>query len=395
MDPATVTHECALPDRGAGTDAERRAARALEDELRASGRAVDIEPHWVRPQWALVLALNCALLVAGSVLAVPVPVAGLAVIGVVLAALVLELLGRLQLLRLLTPSRATQNVVSAPSGPERPVLLVIAAGYDAPRGGLAYRAWIQRAWRSFERWGGGRLPGPLAWPVIAGVLLLGVAVARTAGGDGIGIALLQLVGTVVALVAVALLADIALSDYGPGASEAASAGVALALARELADASLRALDVEVVLAGAATGPALGMRAYLRARRDRPRQETIVLGIGPCGRGPVGWARAEGPLLALRYHPRLVELGAQVAHEEAHLRAAPFTARGLPSCAHPARVLGFPSLLVACRPVPPVAPEENELDDLDLAATLDAVDFCVALVAKIDRDVAARYGLGDG
>jgi hypothetical protein len=314
---------------------------------------------------------------------------------VVLASLVLDLLGRLHVLRLLTPARATQNVVSPPGGPERPVLLVIAAGYDAPRGGLAYRPEIRRAWAALDRWIGGHLPGPLAWLPIGGTLLLAVAIARTAGAEGIPLDVLQLLVTVGLLVAVALLADIALSDHGPGASEAASAGVALALARELADAPLRAIDVEVVLAGAATGPALGMQAYLRARREWPRQETIVLGVGPCGRGAVGWAAAEGPLMAVRYHPRLVELAAQVATEETHLRARPFTARGLPSCAHAARVLGFPALLVASRPVERAAPDDDTLEDLDMSAVLDAVDFCVALAAKVDREVAARYGVPVG
>jgi len=148
-----------------------------------------------------------------------------------------------------------------------------------------------------------------------------------------------------------------------------------------------------VLAGAATGPALGMRAYLRARRDWPREETVVLALGPCGRGPVGWAEAEGPLVALRFHPRLRELATQVADEERHLRAAPFVARGLPSCAYPARVRGFPTLLVRSRPEEPIAPEGDTIETIDPAATRDAIDFCLALVTKIDRDLAARYGAG--
>src|SRR5207342_216200 len=82
MDPATVIHDCALPGRGAGTDAERRSADALAGALRASGREVAIEPVWVRPQWAFVQAVHVALLVGGGLLAIEVPAAGLALLAV-------------------------------------------------------------------------------------------------------------------------------------------------------------------------------------------------------------------------------------------------------------------------------------------------------------------------
>jgi len=52
--------------RGPCTDAERRAAGWLHDELRAAGHEAWVETHWVRPHWALALALG-ALLAAGSV----------------------------------------------------------------------------------------------------------------------------------------------------------------------------------------------------------------------------------------------------------------------------------------------------------------------------------------
>ena len=391
MDPATVIHDCALPGRGAGTDAERRAALVLAEALRADGRAVAIEPVWVRPQWALVHAVHVALLIAGGLLAIKVPAAGLAVTAAALVSMSLDLLGYGSPVRRVSPARATQNVVAAPAGPERPVRLVIAAGYDAPRGGLAYRARFQRWWRAAERWAYGRLPGPLAWLAIGGALLLVLAIARTAGAQGTPLDVLQLLVTIKLLVAFTLLADIALSEPGPGASDAAAAAAALAVARELADGQAPTVEVEVVLAGAATGPALGMAAYLRARRGWPRQQTIVLAIGPCGRGPARWARAEGPLVPLRCHPRLDQLAAEVARSESHLRARPFTARGLPSAAHAARVRGFASLMVCSRPETPVAPEDDAVEDLDMSAVLDVVDFCVALAGRIDRDVAARYG----
>ena len=57
-------------DRGPCTDAERRAAAWLHDELRAAGHEAWVETHWVRPQWALSIALHAALGVAAALLGV-------------------------------------------------------------------------------------------------------------------------------------------------------------------------------------------------------------------------------------------------------------------------------------------------------------------------------------
>ena len=59
--------------RGPCTDAERRAAGWLHDELRAAGHEAWVETHWVRPQWALSLALHATLGVVASVLAITAP----------------------------------------------------------------------------------------------------------------------------------------------------------------------------------------------------------------------------------------------------------------------------------------------------------------------------------
>ena len=47
--------------RGPCTDAERRAAGWLHDDLRANGHEAWVETHWVRPQWALSLALHATV----------------------------------------------------------------------------------------------------------------------------------------------------------------------------------------------------------------------------------------------------------------------------------------------------------------------------------------------
>ena len=56
--------------RVAGSDAERRAANWLAEELAASGRDVSVEPFWCRPNWALAHCWHIALAVAGSLISV-------------------------------------------------------------------------------------------------------------------------------------------------------------------------------------------------------------------------------------------------------------------------------------------------------------------------------------
>ena len=57
----TVAGLAAFARRGAGTDAERRAASWLAGELRESGREAVIEPFWCRPNWAFAHAWHVFL----------------------------------------------------------------------------------------------------------------------------------------------------------------------------------------------------------------------------------------------------------------------------------------------------------------------------------------------
>jgi hypothetical protein len=73
MRPAeTIANLEGLSGRGAGTDAERRAAVWLARRLNAattgvrSRRTARIEPFWCRPNWALAHAWHAAMAVAGS-----------------------------------------------------------------------------------------------------------------------------------------------------------------------------------------------------------------------------------------------------------------------------------------------------------------------------------------
>src|SRR2546421_12710060 len=89
--------------RGAGTDAERRAANWLANELAASGREVAVDTFWCRPNWALAHAWHAALAVAGSLLSVAsAPLGGALGLASLLSIVADELLG-VSIGRRLTP----------------------------------------------------------------------------------------------------------------------------------------------------------------------------------------------------------------------------------------------------------------------------------------------------
>jgi len=384
---------CAHEGRGPGTDAERRAGRFLEGRLREAGREVEVETHWTRPHWPLVHALHGSLGVGGSLLATTEPVAGLAVLAVTLVSCVSDLTGRFHVLRRITPERATQNLVSpSPEGAaERPVRLVIAAGYDAGHGGLAYRDALRRRDARIRRALGGRWPGPFGLMVAALALLVAVAGARAAGPDTQWLGVVGLLPTVGLLIAVALLLDIALSDTTPGAGDAAGVAVALELAAVLNAAPPQRLAVEVVLAGAAHGPHLGMRGYVRRHRPSVDPERVaVLHIGSCGGGTPAFWTHDGALFPLRLHRRLVQLAAEVAVSEPHLRARPHYGRE-GTGAYPARVARWPAIAVACLDRDGVPPRSGRSEDtpenLDPAAAGAALELCLALIDRLDHDLA--------
>ena len=297
---------CSFRGRGACTDAERRAALWLHDELRARGHEPFVETRWVRPQRWAALALGCLLCVAGGLLAVPLPVAGLAVAALGALSLAVEAFGRAGPVRLLFPRRATQDVLTVAAG-DAP--LAIVAAYDAPRSGPAVgRALLRRA--------------PL---VASGALVAAAAGARVGGVEAAWLGAAQLVPTIVLLGAFAAAVDAGLSAWSPGANDDASGvAVALALLDELAREPPRSLAPALLLAGA--GHAV--------RPGRP--EGVVLELGPCGAGrPVvrgrhpqaetAAARAAEALGATVGGDPPIAAGVRIACTDAHAHTADDTA----------------------------------------------------------------------
>jgi hypothetical protein len=412
MDAAqTVSALAAFEQRGAGSDAERRAALWLRGELRTRQRDATVETFWCRPNWALTHAWHVALAVAGSLVSVGSPKVGGALILVALVSLSVDALTGRSLGRRLTPERASQNVVSrAPGGPPTPagdtrsgagagpirdgrppVTLLITANYDAGRAGLAYRPALRRAAARLQRATGRMAPGWLGWLALAFTWLLVTAVLRAGGAGGTAIGVAQLIPTAALVLGLALLLDLASAGYAPGANDNAS-GVALALAltRVIDAAPPRRLSVEVVLQGAGDGTMTGLARHLRGRRrELTARNAVVLGIGPCGAGEPFWWSGDGPLIPLRFLRRLTEVAQRVTGAGTEIGATGHRGRGT-TPAFPARLAGLPAITIGNLDPDGLAPRSHRSDDLPDAVDRGAIDrlltLALTLVDGIDADL---------
>jgi len=359
--------------RGACSDAERRAARVLARELRAMGRKARTETVWVRPQWPAIWLVHAVLGVVGSVASVEAPAVALGVLGFAAVSALGELTGRLALVSLAFPRRATQNVLS--DSPDRaPVRLIVTAAYDAPRAHTPFVRPLARLDGWLQRRTGGWWPHPLALLALSLVALAGCAGARLGEVDAPVLGAVQLVPTVVCIGAIAVLADLALARPHRGANvHASAAAVALALVEALDERPPRRLAVDLVLAGAGEGPALGMRRYVRSRRRAVKAEEVaVLHLAPCGAGaPVAWRRG-GPLVALAFHPQM----ARVAEATGVSRAI--------TGAVVARRARWPAIALGALDERGQAPEV-----LDPAALDGVLAAARRLVARLDAELAGR------
>lgn len=375
--------------RGAGTDAERRAAGWLADQLRAAGRPATIETFWCRPNWALAHAWHMALALAGSLVSVPSPRVGGGLLLAALAFILSDALTGLSPGRRLTPESASQNVIAPPpdaadTDPDR-LRLIITAGYDTPRAGLVHRPAVRRPLSRLRRLAGPVTPGWLGWLVIAIVWLEIIAILRLRGDQGHAISFAQLPPTLAVVLALAALLELAGAGWSPGSAEATAPGVALALAKALDTTPFRHLDVELVLTGTGNAGGIGLRRYLHSRRrDRTRRNTAVLGVAPCAAGTAGWWRSDGPLVPLRYSPRLLRLAEQVAGDPDSPHLITWDGRGAaPALA--ARLARLPALSIGCPELADGAISPSSATDP--AAADDALQFGLMLVDAIESELA--------
>jgi hypothetical protein len=349
----------AIPARGACTDAERRAAVDMVETMRAHGHDARLETHWVLPRWALPVALGALLAAAGSLLSVSAPPAGLIAAAVGSAMLAAEAAGRATPL---SRRHATQNVVCGPEW--EGLTVVLAAPYDAPRRGLV----LNDRWRALGR----PLGNVRAWLAGCALVVVGASALRLQDIDAVWVGAVQLVPTIALIAALAAALDIALSEFSPGAGNAAAAAVAVAAYDELAHEVPAGLAPALVLYGAGSSGPGTLRAALRGADPR---RTVVLDLGPCAGGAPAWASR---------HPQL---------RGAAERAA--AALGLePPARRPRRARGtarVPALRIACLDERGIAPRSHQPDDtlelVDPAAAEAALDLCLGTADALAADLA--------
>jgi hypothetical protein len=395
MRPAeTIASLDAFPGRGAGTDAERRAAVWLSRAL-GQARAGHPEPFWCRPNWALAHAWHLTAAVAGSLIARGSPRVGGAIVLVALLSTLADAMTGRSLGRLLTRERASQNVVSEHDDtPPDAVHLVITANYDAGRCGFVYRHKPRRSAARLAKASKRRAPGWIGWTAVALAILIAVAILRLEGNAGIALDLIQLVPTVALLIAASLLLEQATSSVSPAAGDNASGvAAAVALTGALDAAPPSHLIIDVVLQGASDGDGTGLRQYLRARRGmRKAANTVVLGFAPCGAGEPRWWVSDGNLAPVGYFQPLRQMCAEIAAAEPHLYARSYRGRGR-TPALPARSARLPAIALGCLDDHGLAPRSHQPEDtpehIDQAAIDRTVELSLLLVDRIDALLAAR------
>jgi hypothetical protein len=390
----TISELSRFERRIAGSDAERRAGLWLAEQLSRTGRELRIEPFWCRPNWALAHAWHVALGLAGSLVAVHNPRVGGALLLAALLSIIADVVTGVSPGRRLTPERGSQNVVAMPDSaePRKAVRVILTANYDAGRTGLVYRERPRALASALRRASGGRAPGWLGWLAIALTVLLAIAVLRLEGASGTAIGVVQLVPTLVLVLALALLIELATSDVAPAVGDNAT-GVAttIALARALDAAPPRSASIEVVLQGAGDTFGLGLRRYLRARKHELRPaNVVVLGVAPCAAGIPRWWLSDGQFVPLRYAPRIRELCERLVDDEPHLEAVPHRGRGA-TPALQGRAAQLPAIAIGCldrRGLAPHSHQAKDTTDRVQGESLDkALEFGLLLVDAIDGYLA--------
>ena len=330
----TIVGLVAFERRGPGTDAERRAARWLAEELIAQRQRVRIETFWCRPNWAMAHAWHVVLALAGSLLSPSHPTIGAILLAIALASVITDEVAGISLGRRLTPERASQNVIARPSPatanaqpgaqpgaqPADRTPLIVTANYDAGRTALIYRNTPRRITAYLGRVAGPLAVGWLAWLSIAIVWLLATAIIRITDHHAPGaVGAIQLPPTVALVFGLALLLEAAAAGYGPAANDNASGtAVAMALTQALTTSLPTDLAPELVLAGAGEGGHIGMRRYLRNNRKAlKRANAVVIGIASCGSGDLYYWKADGPLIPLRYTRPIQDLANETDNAGAH------------------------------------------------------------------------------
>ena len=228
--------------------------------------------------------------------------------------------------------------------------------------------------------------------------LLPILGARMAGFDPGWLAIVQLFPTVLLVISVFLLIDIALSETVTGAYDNAS-GVAavLSAAEELDREPPQSLDVWVLLTGSEESLCEGMRSWVRAhRKELDPASTLIVNVDSVSHGAPGYEISEGAVISLHLDRRLVELSEALASAdrdgESRYAATPIT-YSLVDDALPAQIRGLSAITITAAPSAPpgTTPTRTLPSRVDPDALTRATEFVVGLARLLDRDIPRPPG----
>src|SRR4051812_14811158 len=377
-------------DRLPASEGERDAARWIRDEFAALGLAARIEDEPAHgTYWVPVGLLSAAAVLAG--------LAGRRAAGTVvgtLAALALvdDVSGGPQVFRRALPRRTTYNVVAEAGDPGGSTTVVVSAHHDAARGGLVFHP-------GPTRWVAHRFP---AWyerqetsPQVMRLVVAGPALVAL--GSALGAAPLRRLGTGMALLTTATMADIATRHVVPGANDNLSSVAALLeLARRLREDPPPGLRVVLLSAGAEESFLEGMRGFLRRHgATLPRERTRFIVLESLGSPELILLEGEGMIRMRDYSPALKDVIAAAADEAGHpirrrLRTGLATDALLPLRA------GYETACVAsCDEYKMAANYHSQRDTperVDYGTVARAVAVCDAVLRRLSRAPSAAPAL---
>lgn len=388
----------AFHGRGPGTDAERRAAEHLAGRLRALGRDAAVEPVAVWPDYARAHMVHALLAIAGSVLSVPFPAGGAVLAFLALASALGDLTGSFFLIRRLTGRRASQNVTSAELG-DKPGTLILTAHYDAARSGSIFNRRLARAVAALGRLV--RRPLSLAGPFLWSIAIVFVCAGlRALELEPPALAAIQFVPTAVLIAAVALLAEVQVAPFSPGANDNASGVATALLLAERFGGTLQHFDVWALLPGSHEGMSEGMRRWLRGHQtELDRERTVFLNLDEVGVGDPRYSRREGLLFTSAMNRALVDLCERIAADDdldaTHGARACVSRRASDALA--ARDAGYPAITVLCQDADGLAPDHHLPSDSPARIEEEALErafaFCTEFIERLDVEIGPILAAG--
>ena len=379
----------ALPHRSSTTEAEKKAAEYLRDQIQALGLSPALEPFTAPTTFSWIYFI----LYFGFALAIAIHYFS-AIPGFALAVLLLVLFTGEQLtwfspLSYLVPRGPSQNLLARldPAGADRgtisspPGRLVLVAHYDTSKTALAFSPGSVKFLR----------PSFLISLVMIATTLVGLGIDLfKPGRPWQPLDYMLIVPALYFLYGAALMVEreVRGQPVQGAADNASGVAVAVELMRRIKDTGAPpGYSVWLLLTGCEEVGLAGMSAFLQAHgSELDKQKTVFLNFDNLGAGQLTFITAEGMLVPLAADPELVRLAGQLSREEPFEDVAgrgfhALTLDTLVPRARGYRVLSFMGL--NSRGLPwPWHWHNDVLDNVDRKLVQFAAEFAWALIQRL-------------